>query len=62
MNTAPVLPRHLPDICTILLELAEQLRSGAKQGTRPMGIERLHMHRPIPARLCELPMAITSPR
>jgi len=33
---------------------ADELRSCAEQGTRPMGVERLHVHGPIPARAHDL--------
>src|SRR6516165_8749004 len=38
---------------------ADELGSRAQQGTRPMGIERLHMHRPIPSRAHDLRQSLS---
>ena len=43
-----------PDMVRETRRYADELCSCAKQGTRPMRIERFHVHRPIPSRAHDL--------
>jgi len=42
--------QHAADVVRQPRRHADQLRPGAEQGTRAVGVERLHVHRPIPTR------------
>src|SRR5271166_1712254 len=45
---------HAPDMVRQTRRHADELRSCTKQRTCPMGIERFHVHRPIPSRAHDL--------